>query len=358
MKSYPLTFGKVYKDYIWGGRNLDKIGKELPADGIVAESWELSCHKNGMSTIANGEYTGMTLEEYIAKFGREVIGTALPEKDVKKFPLLIKFIDANDRLSVQVHPSDEYAFVNENGELGKNEMWYILHAEPNATLVAGVANGVTKESFAEAVKNGTLEECLNYISVKPGDFINIPDGLVHAIGKGIILAEVQQNSDTTYRVYDYNRVGKDGKTRPLHVEKSLDTINFNYTGDVCKSPEGITVEVGQNTKKSVKIANKYFSIEQYVLEDGKVEENADGSKFYVYIICQGEGKIVYNGGELPVKMGRTVLVPANMGTYALEGTMTAIKSYVPDVKKDVVDKLTAAGYSMEEIEAKVAGLNQ
>jgi len=252
MKLYPLKFGKVYKDYIWGGRNLDKIGKELPSSGNVAESWELSCHKNGMSTISNGEYSGMTLEEYINKFGCEAIGKALPQKDLDKFPLLIKFIDANDSLSVQVHPSDEYAFKNENGELGKNEMWYILSAESEATLVAGVANGVTKESFAEAIKNNTVEECLNYIQVKEGDFINIPDGLVHAIGKGIILAEVQQNSDTTYRVYDYNRVGADGKTRPLHVEKSLETINFSYTGEVCKSAKGLKFKIGENAGKNSK----------------------------------------------------------------------------------------------------------
>ena len=358
MKLYPLKFGKVYKDYIWGGRNLSKIGKELPESGNVAESWELSCHKNGMSTIINGEYSGMTLEDYIKNFGREVIGTTLPQKDVDKFPLLIKFIDANDRLSVQVHPSDEYAFAHENGELGKNEMWYILDAEPGATLVAGVAEGVTKESFAKAIKENRVEECLNYINVKPGDVINIPDGLVHAIGKGIILAEVQQNSDTTYRVYDYNRVGADGKTRPLHVEKSLETINFSYTGKSCKSAEGLKISVGQNTEKTVKIANKYFSIELYELKNGKIMEKADGDKFYVYIICGGSGKISYKEGAQDIKMGETLLIPAAMGEYTIEGNLTAIKTYVPDIDKDVISVLLQNGYSKEEIYAKVEGLNQ
>lgn len=358
MKRYPLKFGKVYKDYIWGGRNLDKIGKELPETGNVAESWELSCHPNGMSTIANGEYAGMALDAYIKEFGRDVIGTKLPKKDVEKFPLLIKFIDANDSLSVQVHPSDAYAFTHENGELGKNEMWYILHAEPGASLVAGVAEGVTKESFAEAIRNHTVEQCLNYIQVKEGDFINIPDGLVHAIGKGIILAEVQQNSDTTYRVYDYNRVGPDGKTRPLHVEKSLETINFSYSGDVCKSAEGLRYPVGTNAEKTVKIANKYFAIELYELKEGSVEETADGSKFYVYIICNGSGRIRYGTESVEVKMGETIFIPAAMGEYQLEGTFTAIKSYVPDLKTDVIDVLLKEGFSSEEISQKVEGLNQ
>ena len=358
MKLYPLKFGKVYKDYIWGGRNLDKIGKELPSSGNVAESWELSCHKNGMSTISNGEYSGMTLEEYINKFGCEAIGKALPQKDLDKFPLLIKFIDANDSLSVQVHPSDEYAFKNENGELGKNEMWYILSAESEATLVAGVANGVTKESFAEAIKNNTVEECLNYIQVKEGDFINIPDGLVHAIGKGIILAEVQQNSDTTYRVYDYNRVGADGKTRPLHVEKSLETINFSYTGEVCKSAKGLKFKIGENAEKTVKIANKYFSIELYEIDNGATEENADGEKFSVYIICSGAGKITYDGGELDVKMGETLLIPAAMGEYKIEGTLKAVKSYVPNLQKDVIDVLLKNSFSIDEINKNVEGLQQ
>ena len=349
MKLYPLKFEKIYKDYIWGGRNLDKVGKELPATGNVAESWELACHKNGMSVIANGECKGMTLDEYIAQGARCVIGSQLPQKDVDKFPLLIKFIDANDSLSVQVHPSDEYANKHESGELGKNEMWYILHCEPGATLVAGVKSGVTKEAFEKAVENNTVEDCLNYISVKPGDFINIPDGLVHAIGKGIILAEVQQNSDTTYRVYDYNRVGTDGKTRPLHVEKSLETINFSYTGDTCKNAEGLKIKVNDKVEKTIKIANKYFSIELYDLKDGKAEEEATGEKFFIYIICEGSGKITYSCGTVDVKMGETLLIPADMGKYELEGSFKAIKSYVPNLEKDVIEVLKNEGYSDKEM---------
>jgi len=309
-----------------------------------------------MSVIANGEYEGMTLQEYIDKFGRDVIGSKLPQKDLDKFPLLIKFIDANDRLSVQVHPDDEYAYKNENGELGKNEMWYILDTEPGAKLVAGIAQGVTKEIFKQAIENNKVEECLNYISVKPGDFINIPEGLVHAIGKGIILAEVQQNSDTTYRVYDYNRVGADGKTRELHVEKSLETIDFAQAKNESKNIKGLKIAINENVSKTVKIANKYFSVELYKLNGGSIREEADGSKFYAYIVCKGAGSIVYSGGEIPIKMGETILIPANMGKYEIKGTLEAIKTYVPDLKTDVVEELLKSGYSAQDIENEIEGI--
>ena len=354
MKLYPLKFDRNYKDYIWGGRNLDMIGKELPRTGKVAESWELSCHKDGTSVISNGEYKGSTLQEYIEKLKSSAVGTALSSKDIDKFPLLIKFIDANDRLSVQVHPDDEYANIHENGELGKNEMWYILKAEPGATLVAGVKRGVTKDLFRQAIENNTVEDCLNYMPVKEGDFIDIPNGLVHAIGKGIILAEVQQNSNTTYRVYDYNRVGADGKTRELHIEKSLDTIDFSYTEDVCKKVEGLKIKINDNAVREVKIVNKYFSIEHYELNGATILENADGSRFYAYIICSGSGKIIYDGGSIDIKMGETIFIPAAMGEYKIEGTLKAVKTYVPDLKntKSAVKRVYVEKRHELNIEAK------
>ena len=222
---YPLKFKPLYKDYIWGGRNLEALGKTLPATGIVAESWEVSCHKNGSSIIANGEYGGTTLPELLEQLGRTLVGSSLSQKDVDKFPLLIKFIDAENNLSVQVHPDDVYAYKNENGEYGKNEMWFIISAKPGAKLVYDVIPGTTREKFADAVSENRIESLLKKVEVFAGDVINIPAGLVHAIGKGILLAEVQQNSDTTYRVYDYGRTG-----RPLHIAKALDVIDFNSAG--------------------------------------------------------------------------------------------------------------------------------
>lgn len=350
---YPLKFKPVYKDYIWGGRNLEKLGKVLP-EGKVAESWELSCHPDGVSIVENGEFEGTSLGDLISEYGAKILGSSLPDKFLEKFPLLIKFIDANDRLSVQVHPEDEYAKLHENGELGKNEMWYIIDAKPGAKLIYGVVPGTTRESFAQAVKEGRIESCLNYIEVKPGDTLNIPAGLVHAIGEGIMLAEVQQNSNTTYRVYDYDRRDKNGSSRPLHIDKALEVINFNTSGEASKA-EGLKVDLGDGCSKTYKIANEYFSVELYEA-DGSIPENADGSRFYIYIFTEGSCELIYGGHTLTAKAGETVLIPAALGPYTLKGKFSALKAYVPDLRENVIFPLQNAGYSSEDIFGKVAGL--
>ena len=348
---YPFKFHPVYKSYIWGGRNLESFGRTLP-EGKVAESWEISGHPSGVSTVSNGELAGVTLIELITKYGRGIIGTALPEKDLKKFPLLVKLLDANDKLSVQVHPEDAYAFAHENGELGKNEMWYILEAKPGAKLIYDVRPGVTRDSFDQAIGRGEVGNCLKQLEVYPGDVLNIPAGLVHAVGEGIILAEVQQNSDTTYRVYDYDRVDANGNKRELHIEKALDVIDFDATGRKEKV-EGLPVKVGEDSQKRYMIANPYFAIEIYDV-NGTVSENADGSKFYIYIFTGGAGEILYAGDSLAVKRGESVLIPASLGNYTLKGNFTALKAYVPDLAKDVVAPLKTAGYTEEEIYEKVS----
>lgn len=346
---YPLKFKPLYKDYVWGGRNLESLGKILPDTGIVAESWEVSCHKNGSSIIANGEYGGLTLLELLERHGRKLIGNSLPQKDIDKFPLLIKFIDADSNLSVQVHPDDAYAFVNENGEYGKNEMWYIISAKPGAKLVYDVVPGTTRESFAAAVKDNRVEDCLKTIEVSAGDVINIPAGLVHAIGKGILLAEVQQNSDTTYRVYDYGRTG-----RPLHIEKALEVIDFNSTGRREKYT-GLEIDLGKGCFKRILIANHYFCTEVYHVE-GQVHENADGSKFFIYTFLSGKGSIAWESGKLGILAGESVLVPAAMGLYSLSGKFTALKAYMPDLTADVMQPLINSGRTEYEILLEIGGL--
>jgi mannose-6-phosphate isomerase len=329
---YPLKFEPLYKDYLWGGRELEQLGKELP-QGIVAESWEISTHPDGESVVSNGEYKGLKLTEMINKFGRDLIGHGLEKKDIDKFPLLIKLIDAKDRLSVQVHPKDEYALVNENGEYGKNEMWYIVSAKQGAKIVYGVVPGITRESFEAAVKGDNIDSCLNYMDVSAGDAVNIPAGLVHAIGAGIVIAEIQQNSNTTYRVFDYNRADKNGNKRPLHIEKALDVIDFNNCNTNGKL-KGITIEIGEKAKKTYLVANKFFSVEKYDIE-GSVEEKAEGSRFFTYTCLKGEGKIRHQGCIETISMGESVLIPATLGTYSIEGSLQLIKSYVPDVEKNV-----------------------
>ncbi len=345
---YPLKFKPVYKDYVWGGRNFEKLGKQLP-EGIVAESWEVSCHKNGTSVVANGEFEGITLPNLIRLLGRDLIGNELPEKDVEKFPLLVKFIDADKNLSVQVHPDDSYAWANENGEYGKNEMWYIIAAKPGATLVYDVRPGVTRESFAQAVKENQVEDCLKSIEVFPGDTINIPSGLVHAIGQGIMLVEVQQNSDTTYRVYDYGRTD-----RPLHIEKALDVIDFNSEGRKEKY-EGLELDLGNGSSKKYIVATNYFSVEVYSV-DGSVAEVADGGKFFIYTVFEGSGSLVWDNGSLEIKAGESFFIPAALGKYALAGSLKALKCYVPNIQKDVMDPLLKAGYNNGEIKAAIGGL--
>lgn len=349
---YPFKFNPVFKDYIWGGRELEKLGKKLP-EGIIAESWEISSHPDGISTIANGEFEGQLLTNIINRFGKEIAGTKLYRPE-GKFPLLVKFIDANNKLSVQVHPRDEYAMEHENGELGKNEMWYILAAKPGARLVYGTRYGVTREGFKRAVEENRIEECLNEVEVYPGDILNIPAGLVHAIGEGIVLAEIQQNSNTTYRVFDYNRTDSKGNKRPLHIEKALEVIDFDFNVDGAKT-KGLDVRFDSKSSKSYKIANKYFSVEVYDV-DGSIEEKADGRKFHIYVFAEGEAEINYSGGKVQAARGESILIPAALGEYSIKGSFKALKTYVPDLEVDIINPLTDAGYSREEIFEKVSGL--
>lgn len=328
MTLYPLKFKPIYKDYLWGGRNLEKFGKKLP-EGVVAESWEISCHPAGVSVISNGEFKSVSLPELIEKYSRQIVGNALPQKDIDKFPLLMKLIDANDWLSVQVHPQDSYAQVHENGELGKHEMWYVLSAKPGAKLIYGVLPGVTRETFSQAIKENTIDRCLNYIEVFPGDALSIPAGLVHATGPGIVVAEIQQNSNTTYRIHDFNRVDKLGNKRPLHIEKALEVIDFNANTYKKKDAE-LRVNIGDSSSKTYKVANKYFIVELYQVH-GEVYELANGSRFYIYLFIEGEGEILYEGGSVKVRSGESFLIPASMGEYTLKGDFHALKSYVPDL---------------------------
>ena len=215
----PIKLQPIFKEIIWGGNRLKTDYNKKSSLSNIAESWELTVRDDGMNTIIGGEFNGMTMQEYIDKNGFEVVSN----KPLDRFPLLIKFIDAEDNLSIQVHPNDEYAMEKANS-LGKTEMWYVIDAKPDAKLVYGLKPNCTIEDMRSAIENGTVEEKLNYVNVKKGDVFFIPSGLVHAIGAGILLAEIQQNSNITYRVYDYNRLGKDGKPRELHVEDALNVI--------------------------------------------------------------------------------------------------------------------------------------
>jgi mannose-6-phosphate isomerase len=350
---YPFKFKPIFKDYIWGGRNLEQFGKKLPV-GIVAESWEISCHPNGVSVVSNGELAGITLSDLLGKFGRQIVGAALPDKYIARFPLLVKLIDANDKLSVQVHPDDRFACANENGESGKNEMWHILSAKPGAKLIYDVLPGTTEATFVKALNDNRITECLHSVEVFPGDTINIPAGLIHAIGEGIVLAEIQQNSDITYRIFDYNRVDKNGRLRPLHLEKARKVIDFNSTGRQAKVV-GLTIEVNAGFSIKYLVANPYFAVELLSI-NGAIMQEAEGSRFYIYFLTGGAGTLKFNKGTIRLTKGESLLIPAALGKYYLEGNFTALKAYVPNLTQDVVVPLKNAGFGEPEIYSKVSGL--
>ena len=292
MRKYPLILKPVIKNYIWGGRRLiDDFGFESEAD-TAAEAWTLASHKDGTNIILNGEHSGKTLSEVLNVWGY-----------CDTFPLLIKLIDAHDKLSVQVHPDNGYAFKNE-GEPGKTEMWYIVDAEEGAELAYGFKEKISKAEFEERIRANTLTEVINFVPVKKGDVFFITAGTLHAIGSGILIAEIQQNSNTTYRVSDYGRLGADGKPRPLHIEKALDvtvtdkpTIPYGAVGEVENLPYG----------RLRSLSDCEFFTTQLLSLSGEVEFKPD-SDFLSLLVLSGTLTLSYENETLECKMGDSILI--------------------------------------------------
>lgn len=307
---YIMKLKPALKDNIWGGTRLKTEYKMKTDLDIVAEAWTLSCHKDGPDTVENGEYAGQVFHDVVEKIGREKIaGTkaaAYPD-----FPILIKLIDAKDDLSIQVHPDDEYARVHEH-EFGKTEMWYVIDAQPGAQLIYGFKEKISKEVFKAAIENNTLPEVLNSVPVKRGDVFFIEAGTVHAIGKGVFIAEIQQSSNSTYRVYDYGRLGKDGKPRELHVQKALDTAKTEppkYPTTAQGSPK--TVPGGRRTLLR---SCELFTVYHCEL-DGEMEFTADETSFVNVLVLDGSGTI----GGMEFQKGDSFFVPANFGKFTVSG---------------------------------------
>lgn len=308
---YPLKFYPIYFEKIWGGRDLKELKNDLPA-GIIGESWEISCHKNGSSIILNGIYKGLTLKELIESYKDKILG----KNGSLEFPLLLKFISSKESLSIQVHPGDSYAKLKENDN-GKTEAWYVISAQEESNLVLGTKN-CTKEEFIKAIKHGEVDRCLNTVKVKAGDIFYIESGLIHAIGPNVLLFEVQQSSDITYRVYDYNR------GRELQLEKALEVIDFNL-----QSPklEG-SVEENKYYKKVKFISCKYFNLEECRVFS-ELDEDTENERFLLYTCLEGQGKIVYSQGEELIIKGESVLIPSSLGQFKIKGELKLIKTYVP-----------------------------
>lgn len=314
-----LKLNPVFKDYIWGGSRLEKDYGFKTGYKKTAEGWMLACHKDGMNTIDGGKFDGMRLDEVIEKTGLEKLAGTNCLK-FPYFPVLIKLIDAYDNLSVQVHPDDEYARRVEN-EFGKTEIWYVLDAIDDAELIYGFKEKITKDEFRDAIENNTLLSKLNSVKVKKGDLFFIEAGTVHAIGKGALIAEIQQNSNCTYRVYDYGRTGKDGKPRELHIDKAVDVSNTVPPKYDIK-PQGCEIK-NDGFISQVLTECSLFSVDRYKVEKS-VMLNADEKSFNHLLIIDGKGEI----DGRPAKKGDSYFVPAGYGSYTVSGKIEFLKTKI------------------------------
>lgn len=307
-----VKLAPVYKDYLWGGNKLEKNFGKVSGLDKTAESWELCIHKDGESRIVGGELDGISLSEYIDKYGKEMLGTNALEFD--RFPVMIKFIDAADNLSVQVHPSDEYALVNEN-EYGKTEVWYILDCDEGACLHIGLNRDVSREELEERIRNNTLTEVVNSVPVKRGDVYFIEAGTIHAIGRGTVICEIQQNSNTTYRVYDYGRRDKNGNTRELHIDKALDVIDRRKS------------EPRNDGGNSLIAKCRYFTSEKVVC-DGEASIPLGEDSFRSLIIVDGAGELTLGEQRMSFAKGDSIFVPAQSGAVLFGGKCEIIVTRV------------------------------
>ena len=318
MKKYPLKLSYISKSAIWGGNTLRNSWGKLGDGDNIAETWELSVREREMATVKNGDAAGMTLDAYFSAAGYDSVSKTFKEGD--RFPLLVKFIDAASPLSVQVHPDDSFAKEVEN-DSGKTEMWYVLEAREGATLIYGLRQGVTSEDYARAVAENNIESAMNYVKVKAGDCFFIPAGMVHAIGEGILIAEIQQNSDLTYRVYDYGRIGADGKMRELHTEKALQVVRPFTEEEVC------ALRYSEGKENDILVNNEYFKVKQINMETCADIEATEQS--FISLLCtEGNGAIVYGNEEFPLTRGDSYFLPAGMGKASLKGNMKLICSQI------------------------------
>jgi len=315
---YPLLFAPVLKDYIWGGRNLEtKLGRPLPP-GTIAESWEIAAHPDGESVVENGRFAGLTLTQLHQRLELDLIGSHNNwAQQRQKFPLLIKLLDANDALSVQVHPNDDYALTNEGNELGKTEMWVVLQAEPQAAVILGLSRPTTPDEFRAAIEAGDLAAYLHRVPVEAGDVVCVPSGSLHAILGGLLIAEIQQNSNTTYRVFDWNRT-QNGIARPLHINKALDVINFQQIKPGLCQPELVANTEG--VKRFRLCHNNYFITERVEMAAGSVYTgNGDGRTLEIWGAINGRVRV----NDVELTAVRFTLLPAALGPFTVRAATPA-----------------------------------
>ena len=315
---YPMKLKAPLKDYLWGGTRLkEEYGKETQLTK-VAESWELACHKDGMSVIANGAAAGQTLADWLAAEGVGALGTKAAM--FPYFPLLIKLIDAHDDLSVQVHPNDDYALRVE-GEYGKTELWYVVDAAVGAELLYGFQYEITKEEFRRRIEDNTLLDVVRRVPVKKGDVFFIPSGTLHAIGKGILICEIQQNSNMTYRIYDYGRIGADGKPRDLHIEKALDVTRLTPVTRIS------SVDVAAEEGEELLAACEYFTVYHLSIAGGCTRTVGEES-FQCLTALSGSTMLRWHEEMISLNKGESIFLPAGLGRYELHGDGELILSKI------------------------------
>ncbi len=310
--AYPLRLQPFFRDYLWGGRKLQSVlGKELPQDGIWAESWEIVDHPEHSSVIANGALAGHSLGEVTQSDASWLLGNS---SQVAAIPLLLKYLDCQRVLSVQVHPDDKYAAGMTPPDLGKTEAWYIIAAEPGALLYAGLKAGVARQDLRRSLESGNVEDCLHAIEPQAGDCVFIPAGTVHALGAGLLVAEIQQASNTTFRLFDWNRVDANGQPRALHIDQSLEVIDFESGPRALQVPSS-TLQVGRE---------RLVDCDKFVLDrlsghaTAQRQPLAGDGRFHFLTVPEGEAKLYWNGNVELLTRGQSVLLPACMPQTQLE----------------------------------------
>ena len=328
----PLTFAPRLKDYLWGGRELERLfGRELP-EGVIAESWEISGHPAGVSVVDAGPLAGRDLPGLVAEFGTRLVGRRGRNAVARgEFPLLVKLLDASHALSVQVHPDDDYAAAHGLDDRGKTEMWYILQAEPGARIIHGLRAGTDRAAFERAVAEGRVQDCLSRVRVQAGDAILVPAGTVHGILSGIVLVEIQQCSDTTYRLYDWDRLGANGEPRELHIEEALEASHFGRNRSVPETPR-VTV-AGGGVRRETVAECEHFAVERVTIEAGSsFESTLDGETFEAWGVLSGTASVESTGAPpQALEAVRFVLLPAAMGAFRFRATtdLVALRTYLP-----------------------------
>ncbi len=300
---YPLKFKPIFKDKIWGGRKIkEQLGLDFGPLPNCGEVWLLSGLWDEQSEVANGDFEGDEINDLVETFMGDLVGEAVFDKYGEQFPLLLKIIDANDWLSVQVHPDDELAEKRGLGN-GKTEMWYVMQADKDAELVMGFNREMTRMDYVKVMKNNTLRDVLNYEKVEAGDVFFIPAGRVHALGPDIMVAEIQQTSDTTYRIYDWNRINEAGMSRELHIPQSVEAIDFAI-------PDQYKIEVQDVMNKTVPVVDCQYFVTNLLQLQGEMEKDYSNLDSFVILLCtEGIFSLVWENGAVFVKQGECVLIP-------------------------------------------------